>query len=169
MIPRRLLNFSLFVDGVGYAGRVEELTPPKLSRKMEEYRGGGMDAPIDIDMGQEKLEAEFTLAEYSREVLNLYGKCDSGDVKLRFKGFAQRQDGSCEPEAIEIVIQGRWKEIDSGNWKAGDNATMKVSVTCGYYRYMSMGQELIEIDVLGSVFKVNGKDKLLAQRIALDI
>lgn len=49
MTAKVLKNFSLFVDGRGYAGKAEEVTPPKLTIKTEEFRGGGMDAPIDID------------------------------------------------------------------------------------------------------------------------
>ena len=63
MLPRTLKNFQLSVDGVGYAGRVTELTPPTLSTKSEEYRAGGMDAPYYIDMGSEAMEAEFTVSE----------------------------------------------------------------------------------------------------------
>ena len=35
-----LKNFNLFVDGRGYAGKAEEVTPPKLSLKTQEFRGG---------------------------------------------------------------------------------------------------------------------------------
>ena len=61
MIPKILKNFNLFIDGRGYVGKCEEVNPPKLSIKSEEYKAGGMDAPIAIDMGMEKLEASFTL------------------------------------------------------------------------------------------------------------
>ena len=58
-----LKNFNLFVDGRGYAGRAEEVTPPKLTIKTEEIRNGGMDAPISVDLGMEKLECQFILIE----------------------------------------------------------------------------------------------------------
>ena len=55
MIPKILKNFNLFIDGRGYAGKCDEVNPPKLNIKSEEYRAGGLDAPIPIDMGMEKL------------------------------------------------------------------------------------------------------------------
>ncbi|WP_410541965.1 phage major tail tube protein [Wolbachia endosymbiont (group A) of Portevinia maculata] len=64
MLPKILKNFNVFVDGRGYAGKIDEITLPKLTIKTEEYRAGGMDIPINIDMGMEKLEADFTFAEY---------------------------------------------------------------------------------------------------------
>jgi P2 family phage contractile tail tube protein len=167
-IPRKLKAFSLFVEGRGYAGKVAELTLPKLTRKMEEWRAGGMNAPIDIDMGMEKLEAEFTLAEYSEEVLSLFGATNLAQIGLRFKGSIESDDdGTVTP--IEVVLRGRWKEMDPGSWKAGDSATLKVSVSASYYKYTSKGQDLIEIDVQNMVEKIGGTDRLAERRAAIGI
>lgn len=73
MLPKILKNFNVFVDGRGYAGKIDEVTLPKLTIKTEEYRAGGMDIPINIDMGMEKLEAEFTFSEYDSELFRLFG------------------------------------------------------------------------------------------------
>jgi len=61
-MPSKLKNFALFVDGVSWAGEVPELTPPKLTRKMEEFRAGGMRTPVKVDLGTEALELEVTPA-----------------------------------------------------------------------------------------------------------
>ena len=42
-LPRTLKNFTLQVDGRGYAGRITELTLPTLSVTTEDFRAGGMD------------------------------------------------------------------------------------------------------------------------------
>ena len=46
MIPQILTNLNLYVDGRGFAGRVTEIQLPKLKRKTEEHRAGGMDGPF---------------------------------------------------------------------------------------------------------------------------
>ena len=38
MLPKILKNFNVFVDGRGYAGKIDEITLPKLTIKTEEYR-----------------------------------------------------------------------------------------------------------------------------------
>ena len=43
-VPKNLRVFTLFTDGVNQIGRVTGFTPPKLTRKTEAYRGGGMAA-----------------------------------------------------------------------------------------------------------------------------
>ncbi|GFR20643.1 phage tail tube protein FII [Trichonephila clavata] len=85
MLPKILKNFNVFVDGRGYAGKIDEVTLPKLTIKTEEYRAGGMDIPINIDMGMEKLEAEFTFAEYDSELFRLFGLIDGNSVSLTLR------------------------------------------------------------------------------------
>ena len=38
-------EINLFIDGRGYAGRVTEFDPPKLSVKTEEHRAGAWTRP----------------------------------------------------------------------------------------------------------------------------
>lgn len=169
MIPRKLKNFSLFVDGRGYAGRIEEMTPPVLARHMEDYRAGGMEAPIEIDLGQEKLECTFALGEYNEDVLRQYGCRDHAGVQLRMTGALERDSVSRDITAVEISLRGRWREIDQGDWKGGENSVMKVSVSCSYYKLTMNDEVLIEMDVENLVHIVAGEDRLAPIRAALGI
>ncbi|MFD2179543.1 phage major tail tube protein [Veronia pacifica] len=169
MLPKTLKNFNLFIEGQGYAGVVEELTLPKLSRKTEEYRGGGMNGEVEIDLGMEKLEMEFTLREYSREVLEHWGVCDLAGVGLRMLGAAVRDDSTCETGTIEVVVRGRWRELDFDSAKSGEMGTMKVMVAVSYYKYLINGDAVIEIDHANMIEKVNGIDRLEGQRKALSM
>jgi uncharacterized protein len=160
-----LKNFTLSVDGEGYAGRIEELTLPKLTIKTEEFRGGGMDMPIEIDMGMEKMECDFTLTEYSGEVIRRFGLAPGNDVPLTLRGAAEAEDGTVFP--ITVEVRGIWKEVDMGTWKAGEKAIMKVMVACRYYKYTEDGTDLIEVDLENMKRIVNGEDQLEAMRGAL--
>ena len=86
-IPKVLKNFNLFVDGVGYAGLVEDLTLPKLSLKRDDIYNGGMDLPIDVEMGMDKLECDFTLSEYNEAIIKKFGLRDgTAQVPMTLKG-----------------------------------------------------------------------------------
>ncbi|MCD6527000.1 MAG: phage major tail tube protein [Desulfuromonas sp.] len=168
MLPEILKNFSLFVEGRGYAGRVDEVTLPKLTRKMEEYRAGGMNAPVELDMGMEKLECSFTLSECNVDVLRQFGVSDAAIVPVKLKG-AVESDADGAVVAVEVVLRGRWRELDMGSWKAGDKAVLKVAMAATYYKYSAGGEELIEIDTINMVEKVGGVDRLASRRAALGI
>ncbi|GFN46368.1 phage major tail tube protein [Candidatus Regiella insecticola] len=168
-IPRFLKHFSVFVDGNGYAGIAEEVNLPKLSVKMEEFRAGGMDIPIDIDLGQQKLECDFVLAEYNEEVLRLWGIRDHVQVKVNFKGAIERDDKSAEFEPVDVIVQGRWRELDFGSWRPGDKTVLKVQMSVGYFKYSQKGRELVEIDAVNMKRIINGKDMLQGARSAIGI
>ena len=168
-LPRILKNFGFFIDGVGYAGRCEELTLPKLTHKMEEYQGGSMFAPVEIDMGLEKLEMEVSLKEYSPEVLKQVGLTDVAGIPTRFVGAAVSDDSEGTTDAIEIFARGRYRELDLGSAKAAEASTLKASLALTYFKYVLNGETLIEVDVVNMIYVVGGVDRLEAQRKALSM
>lgn len=169
-LPRKLKNFNLFMNGANYVGVAEELTLPKITRKLEAYRGGGMNGSVQIDMGLDDgaLDSEFTLGGADIDVYRQWGSSTIDAVQLRLCGAYQRDDTG-ETLAVEVVLRGRYSEIDGGNWKSGDNTQTKVTVKPTYYKLVMDGQEIIEIDIVNMVEKVDGKDLLQAQRDALGL
>lgn len=163
-MPKILKNFNLFVDGRGYAGRAEEVSPPKLTLKTEEFRGGGMDAPAVIDLGMEKLEASFSLVEYDPEILKQFGLVSGNSVQITLRG-ALVDDNTTTP--MVIGLRGMFTELDMGKFKAGDKATLQCSVACRYYSLEIDGQSIAEIDVDNMVRKIDGQDVLADIRSAL--
>lgn len=166
MIPKILKNFNLFVDGRGYVGRVEEVNPPKLTIKTEEFRGGGMDAPASIDMGMEKLEASFTLAEYDKEVLKQFGLISGNAVQVTIRG-AMQDDVTTSP--IVIKLRGMYTEMDMGKFGAGEKGTLACTLAARYYSLEMDGESLIEVDIDNMTRVIAGEDKMAAVRDALGL
>lgn len=165
-LPRKLKACNLFNDGASYMGQVAEVNLPKLTRKMEEWRGGGMHAPIKADMGQEAMSMDWTCGGIMRDVLGQFGTLKHDGVLLRFAGGYQSED-SDTPDAVEVVVRGRHSEIDPGSSKPGDDTSFKVTTEVSYYKLTINGEEVIEIDVMNMVEKVNGEDHLAKLRKAI--
>jgi len=165
MIADVLKNMNLFVDGRGYAGVVDEITPPKLTMKTEEHRAGGMDAPIELDMGMEKLEASYSLSKYDTEVLGLFGLAPGNLVPHTFRGAVESEDGTVK--AVVIQLRGKMRETDPGSWKPGEKAQLKAAISVRYYKLTVDGVDVHEIDIENMIRKINGVDQLAAQRAAL--
>lgn len=165
-MPQFLKNMNLYVDGKGYAGRIEEVTLPKLTIKTEDYRAGGMDAPIEIDLGMEKLECSFTLNEYDPALFALWGIVPGNMVNITLRG-AFDQGGTLTP--IIVNLTGSWKEIDMGNWKVGEKASCKVQVSAKYYALAINNIPVVLIDIPNMKRIIAGVDKLKEQRDILGI
>ncbi|ONF43271.1 phage major tail tube protein [Marinobacter lutaoensis] len=167
MLDDILKNMALFVDGRGYAGNVEELTLPKLTLKTEEFRNGGMDAPIEVEMGMEKLECEFTLTRFDKQVLKLFGLAPGQLTPLTIRGAVVSDSGT--QTAVVVNLQGIVREMDPGNWKPGEKATLKVVMALRYYK-LTHGSEVVhEVDIPNMVRTIGGIDQLAAVRNALGI
>ncbi len=168
MFPRKLKHMNMFNDGVSYVGQVEEMTLPTLTRKMEEWRGGGMNAPIKTDHGMEALTADFTCGGIMQDALSQFGVLEHDGVMLRFAGSYQRDD-SGEVAAVEVVMRGRHSSIEMGTAKTGEASPFKVTCELSYYKLTIDGEEVIEIDIINMIEKVNGEDRLAAHRKAIGV
>ncbi|WP_313455891.1 phage major tail tube protein [Pseudomonas sp.] len=167
MIPETLANLNLFVDGVSFQGDVPSLTLPKLTLKMEEHRPGGMDMPVEMDLGMEKQEAAFTTSGVRREALKFFGLADGSGFNGTFRGAFKGLKGKINP--VVVTLRGTFKEIDMGDWKSGDKAEIKHSVGLSYYKLEVDGRVIYEIDALGMRRVIDGVDQLASQRAALGL
>lgn len=164
MLPKILKNFTLFVDGVNYAGRIDEIELPKITESTEEHQAGGMDAPVEIGMGLEALTASLTFSEYDAALFAHFGLVTGEDVSVVARGA---QSNGVETQAIVVEMRGRWKELDPGTWKRGDKAALKVAVSIRYLKYTIDGTDVVEIDTENLVRKIGGIDQMQAIRTAL--
>lgn len=167
-LPSKLKNMNLFNDGESYVGQVPEVSIPKVARKMEEYRGGGMDSAIKIDMGGEPVEFEWKAGGHIDQVYRQFGAVTHDAVQLRWMG-AYQDDSTGQVLPVEILVRGRHEEIDPGTGKPGDDTEQSIKTIASYYRLTSNGQVLIEIDAINMIFIVDGVDILADQRNAIGI
>lgn len=169
-LPRKLKHMNLFADGDNWQGLLEEFTPAKLTKKFENYRGGGMAGSVGVDMGYEDdaLNTEFTLGGFEVNALKKHSAATHNAVLLRFAGSFQRDDTG-EISAVEIVTRGRIKEFDNGNYKVSDNSAMKLSMVNSYYKVTVDGEDIIEIDTVNMVEIVDGEDMMAEHRAAIGL
>ena len=160
-----LRNCSTFVDGYGLHGATSKITLPKLVEINEEHRGGGMDAPLDIALGHEKLESSVETADLDPRVVRLWGLAPGTVKAFTHKGFLVGEDGG--DRSAEVHMRGRVKELDFGDWEPGSLAKLNYSLTLRYIKF-SIGDEVLhEIDVVAGIRIVNGIDQNIAMRAAL--
>ncbi|WP_392565134.1 phage major tail tube protein [Utexia brackfieldae] len=168
-LPKKLKYFNTFIDGTSYIGEAESITLPKLTQKLESYRGAGMPGAVKINLGldDDALELEFTMGGLVPALTKKLGGSISS-TSLRFAGAFQ-QDDSEEYIKYEVEVTGRLKDEDSGEKKQGENTQIKYSMAAVYYKLTVDGEEVLEIDIINMVYKVNGKDILESARQAIGL
>lgn len=158
-LPSKIKHFNYFLDGNNFVGRINEAELPNFVRKMEDYRGGGMNAPLKIDMGLEGLEMTVTMGGLEAESMKHMGACKHDAIKSRFAGSLAADD-SCDALPLEIETTGRYEEIEMPKAKSGEDTEQKFKLTLSYIRILYNGTEVCEIDIPNMVEKWYGKDRL---------
>lgn len=94
-MPRKLKLMNVFLNGYSYQGVAKSVTLPKLTRKLENYHGAGMNgsAPVDLGLDDDALSMEWSLGGFPDSVIwELYAATGVDAVPIRFAGSYQRDD-----------------------------------------------------------------------------
>ena len=162
LIPQTLYMFNLSLGGIAFNGDVPALTLPKLKIKTAEYQGGGMDAPIDMDQGMEKMEASFSTKGARKESMKYFGLSDQTAFDGVFRGSFKGQKGATV--AVVATLRGMVNEVDPGEWKPAGEAEFKYAISVSYYKLEVGGVRMYEIDPVNCVRVINGVDQLASVR-----
>lgn len=167
-LPAKLKHLNFFNEGRTYIGEAESFNRPSLARKTEAFRGGGMAGAAHVDHGldDDALEMTWVVGGYASQVIKQMGVADVGGVLLRFSGSLQRED-SGEVETLEIVVRGRHTEIDTGEYKTGEDSNKTITTKAVYYKETLNGEELCEIDLLNGIERFGSVDRMAEHRRAI--
>jgi P2 family phage contractile tail tube protein len=160
-------NYTFFIDGVLFTGDVYEVEIPKLRWKVEEYRGGGMDLPVEVKLGHEKLEIGFSISAHSDFVLARYGLVQGEQRIFKFFGELISYDGV--QKGVQIEAHGFIRELDQGSVRPGEKTTAKAMVSCDYLKHTIDNKVILEIDAFNLRWIVNGVDKNATSRQLLGL
>ncbi|MDZ5456991.1 phage major tail tube protein [Azohydromonas lata] len=167
-LPRTLKNFALFFNAVSYVGEVPKIKLPKLARKMEDYRAGGMNIPVKLDFGMEPLTLEWTAGGFLPSVMLDFGAGTHNATMLRFAAALQSEDASGY-EGLEVFAMGRHSEIDFGEAEAGKPTEHSYKTELSYYRLTDNGTPIIEIDAVNMIERIGDVDRMEEIRALLGL
>tara|TARA_B110001452_G_C15135750_1_gene395557 strand:- start:423 stop:887 length:465 start_codon:yes stop_codon:yes gene_type:complete len=122
---------------------------------------------VEADMGFEKLNSTFEMAEWDDNLIQLFGGTGIAATQLRFTGSVEKDDDSTTARAIEMIYRGRITVLDFGDLERGSLSPLKCECSLAYFKYSSNGKAIIELDPLNNIDAINGVDRLAARRGAL--
>ncbi|MGG2143444.1 phage major tail tube protein [Symbiopectobacterium sp. RP] len=155
-IPHKLRLFTAFVNGDKQLGKVTSVTLPKLTRKTEDFQGGGMMGSVAVDLGLDAgaLDASMVVGGMVKKLLQEYGG-GIDETRLRFAG-EYYTDG--ESLLVEVEMRGRVTEIDNGETRQGDDTSVTYALKNTYYKLSIDNQPIIEMDLLNFIYRKDGKN-----------
>lgn len=166
--PTTLRGWTVILNGNQKAGLVKEGTPPKIVKKMEEYRNAGMFQTQKAWLGMEAQEVELTLGDVSSDVAAAMRNLKSDDIALTFRAGYKGEDKD-DFKASVIEVRGELSEFDGGAFKEGELTEVKVKIEVNYYKWSYDGQTIHEFDPDNLLYIFDGQDVLGGLRNILDV
>lgn len=155
-IPAKLRLFTCFVNSVNNIGKVTSVTLPKLTRKTDDYQGGGMIGSVAVDLGLDSgaLDATMVIGGLVQDLLLEYG----GDLDGTLIRFTGEYYTSGESQIVDVEMRGKFTEIDGGESKQGEDTSVTYAIKNTYYKLSIDDKPIWEIDLLNFVYKRNGEN-----------
>lgn len=162
--PTTLKLFQVLVDGKTTHGLAKSIKLPDPKRKFEDYRPGGFDSPVSIDVGGEALKAETVFAGLHLDSISAFGLAVHNGSLVHYMGAYENQETGLT-DSVEVVMRGR-HNFDYPDGKTGEIGETKMSTVISYYKLVQNGKTRCEIDITKAIFMVDGNDRLKEARAA---
>lgn len=165
-LPSMLVDINAFFKDQSFAGLCNTVTLPKVVTKTVDQVLAGVAGDIARNIGKlEKLECEVTIADYATKIIDLVGDPNSRDEQFIIRGFLDTHDTQ---KSVMVKMQGFWKSMEyGGEFKPEEEAAMKFAIDVEVYTVEIENDEIIHIDKMNNIFRVNGKDRNQKWREAL--
>lgn len=156
-----LHNANIYLDGSSLLGKADEFKLPTVKFKMIEHKAVGMVGTIKLPAGIEALEGEVKwnsfYADVWAKVLNPFAP-----VQLQARGSLETHttNGRIAQVPYVVFLTAAFYEIPLGDFKQNDKAEFSSKYNANYVRQRVNNQDILEVDAMSNIYKVNGIDQL---------
>jgi len=165
-IPEKIIDFNAYADCNKIIGVGASATLPEINMKTSTVAGVGVNGEIDSPtIGQfESMEQEVQFNTLYSSAMDMMSPMST--VNLTFRAAQQVYDktGGYAFKGLRVVEMGRVKKFNPGKIEKGESMEATVTLELTYIMIEVDGVQLVEIDKLNGVYKVNGVDMLAGVR-----
>lgn len=157
----RITNANVYIDGNCLLGRVEEIKLPDISVTMTEHKALGMVGKIELPSGFDKMEGEIKWNSFYEDAFAKVVDPFTA-IALMVRANVETYDSTGRAKQVPLVtnLTVMFKKNPLGTYKQNDNAEFSSAFTAYYFKTVCDGKDIVELDVLANIYKVNGKDAL---------
>ena len=161
----KVFNARVYIDGTDFIAKAEEVDLPKVRFKFADAKALGLYGEMELPAGLDKLEARIKFNSIYSDFIAL---ASNPFVLRTIIVRASKQDwdqrGVAREVPVKAEIRGFFKEFDSGKFKAREAAEAEATISVLYYKLEVDGKEVVEVDVMNNIYKVEGRDILQAYK-----
>lgn len=161
-IPEKINDYNTYLDGNKMIGVAASVTLPEIKMKTSTVSGVGINGEIDSPtIGLfEGFTQEIVFNTLYSSAVDMLSPLKT--VNLTFRAAQQVYDktGGYAFKGLRVVEMARVKEFKPGKIEKGEGMEATVATELTYLMIEIDSQQVLEIDKLNGVYKVNGVDML---------
>lgn len=166
----RLTNANIYQNGANFLGMAEEITLPVIKSKMSEHKALGMNAAIELVSGMDKLEARIKWNSFYPDAMVMAANPFAAvQIQCRSSLEVYSAAGRLEEQPVVCYMTAQYKDFPLGNFKQSDNVELESTLNVTYVKLVINGREIVEVDTIANIYKVDGVDLLANYRANLGI
>ncbi len=149
------------MDGVNHIGRAEEISLPELGYVMAEQKPLGLFAKFDLPSGLDKMMAKIKWGSFYPDVLvKVASPFKASSIQVRSSVETWEAGGRTAETPMVTYMTATFKKFPGSTFKQHENPEPESELNVLYFKQVIGGRELVEIDVLANIFKIDGVDQL---------
>ena len=162
---KTLTNANVYIDGANLLGAAMEVSLPEVTAVMAEFKALGMQGTLEAFSGFEKMEATVKWTSFYADVLKKVANFTQS-VQLQLRGNLQEYGAGGVTNEVPYValLTATAKKFPSGTFKASAMSEQETSFSVSYLKVTINREEIMEVDVINNIYKVNGVDVLATYR-----
>lgn len=166
----KVTNANVYLNGVSYMGRAEEITLPDVAPKMVDHKALGMVGELELPGGLSKMGMKIKWNAIYPDVMK-----QTHDVykamRLMIRASVETFENGSRVAQIPAVIYVTAipKKAGGLSFKPQDNVEREDEFNVTAYKLEIDGEEIVDIDIMANVWRVNGVDQLATYRANLGL
>lgn len=161
----RITNANIYLDGRDYFGLSEEIELGSVKAVMSDFQGLGMVGLIELPDGLDKLEGKIVWnSRYKDASTKLASPFKTVQLQCRSNVQVFNNAGLVDEIPLVTVMTIMPKEYNLGSFKPRDPSKFETPFSAIYVRQLLNGEEVVMLDYLANIFRVNGEDQLAKYR-----
>lgn len=161
ILINRITNANIYLNGRSLLGQAESIDLPDVTHKMSDHKALGLVGTPEFPGGIDKLTAKVKWNSYYREVL----LADANPTKthqLQCRGSVETWTSAGRTAEVPIVtlMTVLFKKFPLGKFKQNDNVERESDLAVYYIKQSMGGEDIVELDVLANIYKINNVDIL---------
>jgi P2 family phage contractile tail tube protein len=161
----QITNANVYLNGSSLLGRASEIDLPQIKHLTNSFDGLGLVGSPEFFAGIDKMEASFKWNScYPDAMRSVANPVVAVALQVRSSMETYTGQGRSSQVAVVTHLAGVFKEFSLGTFKGRSPAEFPSTLAVHYIKQIVGGSEVVEIDVIGNIYRVGGSDILSTYR-----